>query len=311
MITKLRKLDIGIHIGGLWFGCCAYADDLCLMASNRDVLQKMVTICQDYGYEHNLVFSTDPDPKKSKTKCVNYSTYKQQCPVILDGKPLPWVDRVEHLGHIFQSNGSMEADACRARASFMSRADDIRDNLFFAHPMQIVKAIELYCCDGYGAMLWDLRSSFSEKYFKGWNVQIRNAWQVSEQTHTYLVENYFAIGHSSLRSKTYSKYSKFVQKLLSSPSKEIRFLSKILLNDPRSTLCKNVWFLNDLTNVDIVKASKLQMKCSIPVNHIPVSDQWRVGMLNVLIEARMTKNYEQLKTNKEQLNALLESLCIS
>ena len=83
------------------------------------------------------------------------------------------------------------------------------------------------------------------------------------------------------------------------------------MNDPRSTLCKNVWFLNDLTNVDIVKASKLQMKCSIPVNHIPVSDQWRVGMLNVLIEARMTKNYEQLKTNKEQLNALLESLCIS
>ena len=117
----------------MWFGCCAYADDLCLMASNRDVLQKMVTICQDYGYEHNLVFSTDPDPKKSKTKCVNYSTYKQQCPVILDGKPLPWVDRVEHLGHIFQSNGSMEADACRARASFMSRADD---NLLDSQPHQ-------------------------------------------------------------------------------------------------------------------------------------------------------------------------------
>ena len=46
-------------------------------------------------------------------------------PIILDGKPLPFVERVEHLGHILQANGSMEADACRARASFMAKADDI------------------------------------------------------------------------------------------------------------------------------------------------------------------------------------------
>ena len=71
----------------------------------------------------------------------------------LDDKPLPWVERVEHLGHILQSNGSMEADACRARASFNRRADDIRDNLFFAHPKQVVQGIQLYCCDGFGAML--------------------------------------------------------------------------------------------------------------------------------------------------------------
>ena len=98
--------------------------------------------------------------------------------VKLDGKPLPWVDRVNHLGHVLQSDGSMEADACRARASFLSRADDIRDNLFFADPIQIVQAIQLYCCDGYVTMLWNLRSEYSEKYFKAWNVQLRNSWLV-------------------------------------------------------------------------------------------------------------------------------------
>ena len=54
-------------------------------------------------------------------------------------------------------------------------------------------------------------------------------------THTYLVEHYLAAGQPSIRLQTLRKYSKFVQKLLQSPSKEIRFLSKILLNDPRST----------------------------------------------------------------------------
>ena len=53
---------------------------------------------------------------------------------------------------------------------------------------------------------------------------------MSEQTHTYLVENYFAAGQSSLRIQTYTKYAKFVPKLLQSPSKEIRFLSKAQKN---------------------------------------------------------------------------------
>ena len=37
LLRKLRELDIGVHVGGLWFGCSAYADDLVLLAPNRDV----------------------------------------------------------------------------------------------------------------------------------------------------------------------------------------------------------------------------------------------------------------------------------
>ena len=118
----------------------------------------MIKVCETYGAEHNLVFSTDPDPKKSKTKCM-YFTRKCQTsvvyptPVKLDGKNLPWVQRADHLGHVLHQDGSMAADGVRARASFMSRSSDIRDSLYFADPRQRVKAIDLYCCDGYGSML--------------------------------------------------------------------------------------------------------------------------------------------------------------
>ena len=74
LITNLRKLDIGCHIAGVWFGACAYADDIVLLSNNRDTLQKMVNVCQQYGADHNLTFSTDPDPKKSKTKCVLFTS---------------------------------------------------------------------------------------------------------------------------------------------------------------------------------------------------------------------------------------------
>ena len=47
-----------------------HADDLILLAPNREVLYRMLAICERYGKEHNLVFSTDPVPKLSKTKCM-------------------------------------------------------------------------------------------------------------------------------------------------------------------------------------------------------------------------------------------------
>ena len=48
-LGELRMLQLGCHIGGCWFGACGYADDLILLAPNREVLQQMVSVCDRYG----------------------------------------------------------------------------------------------------------------------------------------------------------------------------------------------------------------------------------------------------------------------
>ena len=53
---------MGCHTSGIFYGAALYADDLMLLASSRRYLQKMLTLCGEYAKEHNLVFSTDPDP---------------------------------------------------------------------------------------------------------------------------------------------------------------------------------------------------------------------------------------------------------
>ena len=93
-----------------------------------------------------------------------------------------------------------------------------------------------------------------------------------------------------------------------SPSKEIRFLSKVLISDPRSTVAKNIWYLNHLTNTDILKA---KFKLKLPVNEVPTNEQYRLNLLTTLLEVRETKQYQKLNSTKKQINELIESLCKS
>ena len=86
---------------------------------------------------------------------------------------LPWVDKVDHLGHVLHQSLSSDSDAKRATGSFMRRASDVRDELFFAHPSVKMNAINLYCCDDYGSMLWDLSSDTTNSFFKSWSKQAR------------------------------------------------------------------------------------------------------------------------------------------
>ena len=151
LLLKLRKLGLGCHIGGLWYGGCGYADDLILLSPNREVLQRMVQVCQSYAVEHNLTFSTDPVPALSKTKCIFFcgrpGKVKYPDPVKLDGKDLPWVESAAHLGHTLHQINNMEKDCQKARARFIDQTVQLREQLSFANADQILKAVQVLCSD--------------------------------------------------------------------------------------------------------------------------------------------------------------------
>ena len=105
LIVRLRKSGVGCHIGGVFCGVVGYADDLLLMAPRRSGMKRMLTLCEDYAVENNLEFSTDPNPAKSKSKCIFMSGHlKVAKPANLQlyGVDLPWVKTATHLGNEFK-----------------------------------------------------------------------------------------------------------------------------------------------------------------------------------------------------------------
>ena len=78
-----------------------------LMALTRHSLQLMLNICEEFSNSHDMLFSTDPNPVKSKTKCLYFSMNENKTDpekVILNGDKLPWVSTAKHLGNVINTN---------------------------------------------------------------------------------------------------------------------------------------------------------------------------------------------------------------
>ena len=313
LLAELRKLQLGCHIGGYWLGGCGYADDLILLAPSRDVLQRMLEVCASYASEHNLVFSTDPEPAKSKTKCMYFcgrigGRVRYPAPLYLDGKALPWVETADHLGHTLHQLTSMDKDCQRARGRFIGKTVEIRDQLSFAHPEHILRAVQVMCTDAYGCMLWDLASANAERFFKSWNTCVKLCYNVPRNTFTYLVEGWLAADMVSLRNQVLSRYAGFYRRLMSSPSREVRALALMVSNDPRSTTCQNLRLLRELTGLAQPHMySSFRVRACLPVQQVPEKEQWRLGLLTSLLQLRV----EQHRRAEDTTNicAMIDSLC--
>ena len=192
LLQELRSLGVGCYIANLFCGAVGFCDDILLIAPTRDGMQLMLDTCEDFASRNNLQFSTDPNPTKSKTKCIfmigKRKNMSKPVPLKLSGKELPWVASATHLGHEFHESGTMEYDTTVKRAKFINKSTEVRETFFFASPVEVLKAVKIFAGDLYGGNLWKLRGDMAQQAFNAWNTCIKLAWQVPRGTHTYMVD---------------------------------------------------------------------------------------------------------------------------
>ena len=271
----------------------------------------MLNVCEDYASAHNLVFSTEPIPSKSKTKCIYFcgrpGVLRYPDPVQLGGKDLPWVESADHLGHCLSQMTNMDKDCMRSRAIFIKKTIEIREQLSFAQPSQIMQAIQVLCTDAYGSMIWDLSSDQAEQYFKSWNTCVKLTFGLPRNTFTYLVEGFLASDQTSLRNQVLSRYPGFYRSLLNSPGREVRILARIVAADPRSTTRRNLRYLERLTNLNKPQNySAMRVRNALPIKVVPDKEKWRLGLISGLMKAKSEK-FRRLE-DTQHICAMLDSL---
>ena len=93
---------------------------------------------------------------------------------------------------------------------------------------------------------------------------------------------------------------------MNSPSREVKILSR--QNDPRSTTCKNLKYLRELTSLaDPENYSSDRVKMELPKRDVPDSDRWRLSLLNSLFKLKEERHLDVVDT--KQVCAMIQSLC--
>ena len=185
-----------------------------------------------FAEESNIMFSTDPSPSKSKTKCIyvvgNKKNMSKPAPLILCGRELPYVQQADHLGNMLTEQGNMDHDAEIKRARFIQSSVEIREVFKFAAPQEIVKSLKIYSSSFYGCNLWDLSGDKAKQVFTAWNTTVKLVWGCPPQTRTYFLQQLLCCGFTSARVDILSRFVKFFHGLSFSASHEVHVLSRLL-----------------------------------------------------------------------------------
>jgi hypothetical protein len=315
ILVNLRNLGVGCYVGEVFMGAMGYADDLVLLAPTRTAMEMMLKACEDFGTRNNLLFSTDPDASKSKTKCVFISGRKKQdkpAPLMLYGRELPFVRTATHLGNELSEDGTMDMDNKEKTAAFITKSLEVREQFSFAHPMEVLRAVKIYCCDHYGSMLWDLQGDLANKYFNTWKTCIKLAWEVPRATHSYFLD-YLSGGLVTVRRDVIARYAGFYKSLLTSPCREVNILARMVAKDIRTTTARNLSLLEKTTGGQTwsAPAGKIREELAKREPDVTRVDAWRIPYLGRLLEERDTLSYmgEEHHEQVERVQELIDSLC--
>ena len=311
LIKMLRLSGLGCTIGRYYFGVIVYADDIILLSPSRMGLQAMMNICQKFAATHNLKFSTNRDPDKSKTKCIHFSRKRQNlASITLNGDKLPWVESAKHVGNILERDNSFTKDVRSKRAVFIGNVHRILQEFYFANPLVKMNLISKYATSFYGSSLWSLFDGMCDKLFTAWNNAVRDTFDIPRGSHRFFIEPISDHLHPLVMLS--SRFVKFHETLKTSQKPSMRFLSLL-----SSSNCRTVYFKNLRGIFDRIHADS---DLDVTANHVkknmyycrPTDEQkWKISLLKDILECKW--NFIEiavLDDNVIDMETMINELCL-
>ena len=275
----LRRKTTGCWVNDSFHGMFGYSDDNWVLAPSMRCLREMMTTIEEYCNAHNLRFSTDPNPKKCKTKCVAYLKKDRELPsIILCGNPLPWVKEGIHLGNNLENKyNGMARDIKIKRASYIDKNCELLQEFMFCHPNTRFQTNVIYNSHFTGSPIWDLFSQEAKMLENTWNVSVRRMFELPYATHRYLVEP--VSGHLHLKKILIKRFLSFIRQIRKSEKILPKQLLNVIQNDTRSITGSNIRKILLLTKkVKLEEISDKDVE-EIETDAIQEEDMWRVDLI--------------------------------
>lgn len=201
----------------------------------------------------------------------------------LDGKDLPWVNNIKHLGSTIKNNRdcNMKQDLSEKRAAYIARNNELNQEFHYAHPSTKIWLNNVYNSSFYGAPLWDLFSRDFEKLEKSWNVSQRIMLDLPRKTHRYFIEPLSDTKHIIKSIKL--RFLNFIESIKRSRKEVLRCVLRIIEHDCRSITGRNLRKLN-MEAIDVV-----QYINDKPYKDVRTEDTWKINFMKEIMDIKSGK----------------------
>ena len=183
LLQRLKHTGIGCHIGTMFMGCIAYADDIVLLSPSLSSVNEMLAICDTYSKDFNITFNA------SKSKIVVFGKNSSNVNVKFQGSIITQTDKEKHVGNLIGTGPGLEM------CIIQSACNDLygKVNLLFRQ-LGNTKCSILYqlfnnfCMSFYGCQLWNFSSDkLLEPVFTSWRKCVHRIYKLSNMTQCNLV----------------------------------------------------------------------------------------------------------------------------
>ena len=248
----------------------------------------MLDISSKYVAEHRISFSTNPVPSKSKTKGIIFSDRKLRfspAPIILNGNPLPWVDKDKYLGN--KMTGVLDgyaSDVKEKRAQFIERNCELNQEFSSAHPEVKNRTNRIYNSSFPGSVLWDLTAHNTRMIINSWSVAVRHMWSLPFNAHKYLIEKLSGTHATTMLTLRYVKFIKSIKK---SPNVAVQFLYQKIHKNVNTVTGKNVAFTLQATGCTKMEDINVrEVKKKMVFSETNEADEWKVDFIKEIVNIK-------------------------
>ena len=310
MFEDLRRSGHGCRINSTFYGAFGYSDDTYLLAPSLEALQEMLQICEAYAMKHNLRFSTDPNPRKCKTKCLAFLNRDRELKQLqLCGTPLPWVSEGLHLGNNLENQyNGMKHDMVVKRAKYITKNCEIIQEFFFAHPETRIKSNLIHNSHFTGSPIWDIFSKQANMIENSWNRSIRCMFDLPLETHRSLIEPVSGTKH--LKFVLIQRFMSFLNQIEKSSKYAPKQLLQNIKRDTRSVTgsnIRNILLHTEKDSIEEVTASEID---KLKYHELNKEENWKVDVILELTDVKFKQATIEGFTDDE-IGEILDFVCTS
>ena len=279
LLKELSNQDVGCRIGNTFVGALAYADDVTLLSPSIGGLQKLVSVCENFGSLYHVKFNS------RKTVCIAFNQQENiKRNISVCDASIPWSNRAKHLGNTLVNNLDDSEDILNKRGNFVLRINKILANFGHLNSSVLKVLMTSFCTSLYGCQTWNLTCSSLKKLYISWNKAVRKIWKLSNLCHTnilpYLMQSLY------ISEQLVCRFAKLIDTMKDSDNKIILMLYRLACNNATGNIGSNIAYISFMYDLNVVTLEHARIMNQLKINSCNFTLQNTAAVISELCDVR-------------------------